>query len=224
MKVEVSRIKRTGVKVSVTLARAKRGGSCINIPVRAVAKDEIAPEAEPAEITIGFADTSGEDADDAAVACDVLSGEESAEDVCDESVCEEDSAEDAADELPEDDPDEEALLALIAEEEAEMALHMQQQEAAAQHIAAEAADEPEESEESSDSEQSAQVSQYMRYFDRRTDGEKIEVADERASGQEIICVDEESGRLSRVCGFIRNNQSAQPSDNEPDNGQTDIQE
>lgn len=221
MKVEVSRIKKPGIKVSVTLARAKRAGSCISIPVHAVAKNEIASEVEPSEITIGFADTCNAIEDGEVFSCGDDSSEETVDSAVDEIICVEEAVETIEDELPEDAPDEEDLLALIEEEEAEMALQMQQQETAAHFIedsspiAAEAAEEPAEPDIISNSEQSAQVSQYMRYFDRRTDGEKFEVANESASGQEIICVNEESGRLSRVCGFIRNSQPAQPSDDDP---------
>ncbi len=54
-----------------------------------------------------------------------------------------------------------------------------------------------------DDDSSAATEQYMRYFDRSTSGERVEVEDPNATGQEIVCVDGESGKISRVCGFIR---------------------
>lgn len=217
MKVEVSRIKRPGIKVSVTLARARRAGTCISIPVHAAAKVEAPAEPEAEEFCIGFADTADDVIDEAITSCDDVPVEETVQDGDDMTACEDGADEGPVDELLEDAPDEEDLLALIEEEEAEMALHMQQQEASpffdseTDPFAAEAVNEVADAEADYSSDQPAQVSQYMRYFDRNTDGQKFEVSDEQAIGQEIICVDEESGRLSRVCGFIKNNQSAQQS-------------
>jgi len=253
MKVEVSKIKRPGVKVSVTLARSRRKGSCITIPVRPAAQSEGAPEnevivsnAEREPTVIGFAPGAEDEFDVVAEAveetdCDVVS-EDAPIDVSDEEVL-----------------DEEDLIALIEEEEAEMASQLHQQDDVSDSVcedvfADEPADEPEDlltdqtafvsedvsaeeitedTEEVSEAEpaddtveadaadghpdQPAQVEQYMRYFDRSTDGEKFEVSDTRANGQEIIGVDGGSGRLSRVCGFIKHNQSAQSSgDEQPD--------
>jgi len=261
MKVEVNAIKRPGVKVSVTLARVRRGGLRVSIPVRTAARNEVCPEAETADIVVGFVDNADGIIAHEGISCDKLPSGDNAEI---EGVCEDEALPEPEAALPEDEPDEEELLALIAEEEAEMASQLQQQSSAL--LTAEDGDEPgacdsvgelfgeepveffgeESSSEAADNEtetntipfdvvqdgffdsesadtdgngngadrpdQSAPVEQYMRYFDRSTDGEKVEVSDNRASGQEIICVNGESGRLSRVCGFIRNNQSAQPTE------------
>jgi len=61
-----------------------------------------------------------------------------------------------------------------------------------------------------DAASSAATEQYMRYFDRSTSGERVEVEDPNATGQEIICVDGESGKISRVCGFIRHEKNNPP--------------
>ena len=50
---------------------------------------------------------------------------------------------------------------------------------------------------------SAETSAYMRYFDRDAQGGRVEASRDNATGQEVICIDEASGRLSRVCGIIK---------------------
>lgn len=61
-------------------------------------------------------------------------------------------------------------------------------------------------------------SQFMRYFERSKDGERLEVDRSNAAGQEIICRDEESGKLSRICGIIKGTNTKsdanEPSDTE----------
>ena len=214
MKVEVSKIKRPGVKVSVTLARSRRKGSCITIPVRPAAQSESTPEnevsvsnAEREQTVIGFAPAAEDGFDVVAEAVE--------ETDCDDVI--EEAPIDASDEEV---LDEEDLIALIEEEEAEMASQLHQQDAE-NDLSSEEVSESEPANDAAETdaaddlpEQPAQVEQYMRYFDRSNDGEKFEVSDTRANGQEIICVDGESGRLSRVCGFIKHNQSAQSSDDE----------
>ncbi len=49
----------------------------------------------------------------------------------------------------------------------------------------------------------AEGSAYMRYFDRDTHGGRVEVSRDVATGQEVVCYDEASGKLSRVCGIIK---------------------
>ncbi len=220
MKVEVNKHRRPGVKVSVTLARAKRRGSCISIPVKVTAKNENSVESgiteeivQRIENSIGFVPCDAEETVEPTGFCDP------SEDFSSEDYAEV-QPDPAAEEIFEDAPDEEDLLALIAEEEAEMASQLLHQSNAAFSEANDfSVDEPvdapaEEPVDAPENEHHPQVEQYVRYFDRSTDGEKFEVTDTRANGQEIICVDGESGRLSRVCGFIKNNQSAQPAEDE----------
>lgn len=191
MKVDVSVIKRPGVKVEITLARGNRRGRRVNIPVR------VAPylAEEPADIEAAelFEETTFDVVEPEDELSDAdLSPEENSED--DSSCVPEDddiAAEpvETADQLNEVDPDEEELLRLIAEEEAEMAASQQNYT------------EPQ------------PPSHYMSYLDRTESGDIFEVDDTHASGQKIVCVDGESGRISRVCGFIKNNQPA--GDNSP---------
>jgi len=48
-------------------------------------------------------------------------------------------------------------------------------------------------------------SSYMRYFDRDEQGDMVELTSESgATGQSVVCYDEQSGKLSRVCGIIKN--------------------
>lgn len=54
---------------------------------------------------------------------------------------------------------------------------------------------------------------YCRYFDRDNQGAMVEVNQSNASGREYVCIDENSGKLSRICGIIKN---------EPDNDEDSI--
>ena len=239
MKVEVTIIKRPSVKVEVTLAKARRRGYCVSIPVR-VAQDEqpaVSPEEllEATEAEAAPADETAE-CESAAVSDCEDSDETDTPDTPDSA----DDMEltDDADEIDEDD-----LLALIEEEEAEMNAQLHNCEAGTSADLAEAADVFEdtldkaaeseaffaesESEDGGDfvspddnpsAEQAAGTEQFVRYFGRDTNGERFEVYGSDASGQEIVCVDGESGKLSRVCGFIRHNQ---PAENSEDNASSD---
>ncbi len=44
---------------------------------------------------------------------------------------------------------------------------------------------------------------YIRYISRDDHGDKVEVARRKADGQEVVCYDNDSGKLSRVCGIIK---------------------
>ncbi len=59
-----------------------------------------------------------------------------------------------------------------------------------------------------DAEQTSE--QYTRYLDRAVSGEMVEVQQPCATGQEIICVDKK-GKLSRICGVMKNDKSASQS-------------
>lgn len=48
-----------------------------------------------------------------------------------------------------------------------------------------------------------EASTVMRYFERDSDGEMVEVKSNEAKGQEVVCYDEKSGKLSRICGIIK---------------------
>lgn len=207
MKVDVNIIKRPGVKVDVTLARGSRRGRRVTIPVRVA--PYLAEQTDDSFIDELFADLPAEDApelQDAEDTAEALSEEPEAEP--EEEAAEEIPAEEPAvtEDIAEDyDPDEEELLRLIAEEEAEMAAAAAEQaQNSAQNTASEYipqeeyAAEPEQAEPKPDS-------HYMSYIDRTDDGGIREVDDTHAAGQKIVCVDGESGRISRVCGFIRNN-------------------
>lgn len=52
----------------------------------------------------------------------------------------------------------------------------------------------------------ADTSAYMRYFDRDAQGGRVAASRDNATGQEVICIDESSGRLSRVCGIMYSRQ------------------
>lgn len=45
---------------------------------------------------------------------------------------------------------------------------------------------------------------FCRYFDRDNQGEMVEVDQADASGREFVYIDENSGKLSRICGIIKN--------------------
>lgn len=45
---------------------------------------------------------------------------------------------------------------------------------------------------------------FCRYFDRDNQGEMVEVSQSNASGREYVYIDENSGKLSRICGIIKN--------------------
>ncbi len=214
MKVDVNIIKRPGVKVDVTLARGSRRGRRVTIPVRVA--PYLAEETEDSFVADLFDEEDvllPEAQDDA----DALPEEPEAE--AEEEAVEEIPAEEPAvtEDIAEDyDPDEEELLRLIAEEEAEMAAAAKAAEGFAQTEAQfEAPYEPAEfiPEESGTAEpeqaEPKPDSHYMSYIDRTDDGGIREVDDTHAAGQKIVCVSGESGRISRVCGFIRNNSTAE---------------
>lgn len=182
MKVDVNISKKPGVRVEINLVHG-RPRQRISIPVRvapylaedfdepAESVDTLAPEEfieNEAQLTEEPAELSGE-------------GEQADEFVEDEP----ESPFDLQDMFTDADPDEEELLRLIAEEEAEMA-------ASGQNITSE----------------SLPQGHYMRYLDRTVNGDIYEVDDSHAIGQKIICIDGESGRLSRVCGIIKHNHAA----------------
>ena len=50
----------------------------------------------------------------------------------------------------------------------------------------------------------------VRYFDRGNDGERVEVERSAAVGQEVVVIDNESGKMKRICGIIKRGQAAQP--------------
>lgn len=211
MKVEVSIIKRPAVKVEVTLAKARRKGYCVQIPVR-VAQDEILPVSDVEETLLPDAESA--DAEDVCTPVPEEETDESAADLCQDA--EDTSASDIAVEA--EDIDEDDLLALIAEEEAEMQAQQIEDrieeefvdsfdkaaESAGFFADSESAELP--ADEISASEAPPSTEQFYRYFGRNNSGERFEVDNSNASGQEIVCVDGESGRISRVCGFIRHNQ------------------
>lgn len=261
MKVEVSIVKkpesndRKSRKVEVILAKAKRMGYCIPVPVRPVARD--ADTAEDTSLPAECVQEIAEDIADYTLPCEDMpdpffSLEENSEEPIDEEFLYDGECDETEDEIDEDE-----LLALIAEEEAEMAAQPADRYSAASDTwdyADDASDkeyvdelacevqelvdglaEPEEledrvcvgdetqepTEELTDADEfdkyggdsaedgdiqpddHAPMEQYMRYFDRSTSGERVEVNDQQAAGQEIICVDGESGKISRVCGFIK---------------------
>lgn len=182
MKVDVNISKRPGVRVEINLVHG-RPRHRVSIPVR------VAPYL-------------AEDFDELTEPIEAVPLDEVEEIIEEEELLSEEAVElfdddEQPDEIVEDepeesfdpqniyadaDPDEEELLRLIAEEEAEMA--------ASGH--------------SGISEQLPE-GHYMRYLDRSVSGDIFEVDDSHAIGQKIICIDGESGRLSRVCGIIKHN-------------------
>ncbi len=225
MKVDVSIIKRPAVKVEITLARGSRRGQRVSIPVRVA--PYLAAEADQTDLPVFT--------DEPELSSDVLEEEFPVESIDEDALSEDQESDvtvtepdETVDAAPEADPDEEELLRLIAEEEAEMeaALHKAQET----EFAVPSVIEPEENEPAvaepvntevdcdckepliiGDIIEESTVSQpdsiSMSYLDRSESGEVFEVNDVKASGQKIVCVNSESGRISRVCGFIKTNQS-----------------
>ena len=207
MKVDVNIIRRPGVKVEVNLARGRRNGTRVSVPVRVapyLAEDfpEDGLSAAPDEYELTEAPEAAEEAAEAEAQTfeSELPEEESIEEDCAVSDQYEDYGDaddydnydeyeeyeeydEPQEDIPEEEaPDEEELLRLIAEEEAELA-------------ASGLAPDPDELQ--------LPEGHYMRYLDRSEDGELHEVNDSAAAGRKIICVDSESGKISRVCGFIK---------------------
>lgn len=66
-----------------------------------------------------------------------------------------------------------------------------------------------------DSEPRTEGGSVIRFFDRDASGEWVEDShDSAATGQKVICYDGESGRLSRICGIIRNDGDRAAADDE----------
>ncbi|MBP3414616.1 MAG: hypothetical protein J6L81_05420 [Clostridia bacterium] len=55
-----------------------------------------------------------------------------------------------------------------------------------------------------DSDNDSDTGVFCRYFDRDNQGEMVEVDQADASGREFVYIDENSGKLSRICGIIKN--------------------
>lgn len=201
MKVDVNIIKKPAVRVEVNLARGQRGVRRMSIPVRvAPYLAEPLPVSDDNELPGLYEDPGvAVETDEIVEAVDDGAFEENTEfdeaDECEDVVeCDDDDIYDFSEEddwtdgFSEDPaPDEESLLQLIAEEEAEM-------EAAGIRM--------------DDASEGLPNGHYMRYLDRRENGDIYEVDDSHATGQKIICIDGESGRLSRVCGFIKHGRSS----------------
>lgn len=56
----------------------------------------------------------------------------------------------------------------------------------------------------SDADNDSDTGVFCRYFDRDNQGEMVEVDQADASGREFVYIDENSGKLSRICGIIKN--------------------
>lgn len=209
MKVDVNIIRKPGVRVEVNLARGRHRGRRVSVPVRVapylaedISEAELPDifEPAPAEELPAQPDAAPAESEAADQPCSEEGGAECADEYYDEysdeygeeydEDCDEDCCEAAeVDFYPDDEasedtvPDEESLLRLIEEEEAEMA-------------ASGLNDRPLDG-------LNLPGSHFMSYLDRTEDGDVFEVDGTRASGQKIVSVDSESGRISRVCGFIK---------------------
>ena len=241
MKVEVSILKRPDSGAATCQVRRRRKGYCVQIPVRVIRPDGCISEETENDF---FEPRHSADLNEPCACTSDLSGLPESHDtaIIDAAAPSNVTIGFAADSAPSEteeeplppvlpDPDEEELLAMIAEEEAEMESMLSQEDGMEEEepledfdktVASEFFGESADGDPAPSSDRQAASSHYVRYFDRSTSGERVEVETSDATGQEIICVDEQSGRISRVCGFIRNNSHAAEDENTESSAEDEV--
>ena len=209
MKVKVKRIIRAPKRVEVTLIKAPRLVIKAVDPTDDILSSETADElaADYEEISVDAAEADCEIEQDYEELYDEV------EDIDDEDAADEEIADDVTDcedseiddtDIPED--------AEIAEDEEPV------DDCAEDDISDDVdVSEDDESEEAAffdvddsitsldtDGDGETDTGVFCRYFDRDNQGEMVEVSQSNASGREYVYIDENSGKLSRICGIIKN--------------------